>query len=426
MDQIVDYLESGQERVKFPDRFAKQIRNHPYLTQLDGEGMFDMQQQQENAWKQQEKEHIVKEMAEKGTQSAPEIRATMSRSSSSQDGSSQTQSKATRGQETQTDAKRAVDQGTDPTTQFFDISEDIRKKTEDERMREEQKKANVRKQVEHNLGENPGTIPFIETRASSSQGYSSMYIPGPRISIEHRLTGEQAYTSKVTQGPRFTMEQNLKREQGYTSQTTQGPRVEHNLRKEQYYTSETTQGPRFTMEQNLRREQGYTSKTTAKAPVRRRIRIKRRDIDQPMPDPNEGQNAPKREPSAHPEAPGSKKGPGQNAPKMDPSSSSSGPAASSSSGPAASSSSGPAASSSGPAASSSSGPAASSSSGPAASAAKKGDKKDAVKKDTVKQPIPPRPAHATDADKNNTLKYWERQNKTKLVDQITKDRKSVV
>jgi hypothetical protein len=74
---IVDYISNGQETVKYPDRLAKFMRNHPYLTQLDGEGMTEMQEQQENMWKEQEKEHRVKELSSRGTQSAPEVRAQM-------------------------------------------------------------------------------------------------------------------------------------------------------------------------------------------------------------------------------------------------------------------------------------------------------------------------------------------------------------
>ena len=39
MQQIVDYLNFGQEKMQVPDREAKQIRNHPFMTQLD---FFDM------------------------------------------------------------------------------------------------------------------------------------------------------------------------------------------------------------------------------------------------------------------------------------------------------------------------------------------------------------------------------------------------
>jgi hypothetical protein len=78
-EAIVDYLANGQEKTKFPNRLAKIIRNHPYLTQLDHIGMWEMEEQQENAWKEKEKEHRVKELSSKGTQSAPEARTEMRR-----------------------------------------------------------------------------------------------------------------------------------------------------------------------------------------------------------------------------------------------------------------------------------------------------------------------------------------------------------
>ena len=40
MEELVSYLANHQETTRFPDREAKQIRNHPYMTQLD---FFDMQ-----------------------------------------------------------------------------------------------------------------------------------------------------------------------------------------------------------------------------------------------------------------------------------------------------------------------------------------------------------------------------------------------
>ena len=70
---IVNYLAYGQETIRYPDRLAKIIRNHPYLTQLDGEGMMEMQEQQENAWKQQEKENRIKML--KSDMSAGAMRA---------------------------------------------------------------------------------------------------------------------------------------------------------------------------------------------------------------------------------------------------------------------------------------------------------------------------------------------------------------
>ncbi len=62
-EEIVDYLEHGQEKIRYPNRRAKQMRESPYLTQLDGEGMMDMHVQQLNAMKEQQKEHAIRKIA---------------------------------------------------------------------------------------------------------------------------------------------------------------------------------------------------------------------------------------------------------------------------------------------------------------------------------------------------------------------------
>ena len=46
MMQIVNYLENGQEKMTYPDREAKFVRNHPFMTQLE---FFDMQEDQQRA-----------------------------------------------------------------------------------------------------------------------------------------------------------------------------------------------------------------------------------------------------------------------------------------------------------------------------------------------------------------------------------------
>lgn len=49
-EQILNYLTYGQENIVFPDREAKLVRNHPFMTQLD---FFDMQEDQKNQWEEQ-------------------------------------------------------------------------------------------------------------------------------------------------------------------------------------------------------------------------------------------------------------------------------------------------------------------------------------------------------------------------------------
>ncbi len=68
MMQIVDYLESGQEKMTYPDREAKFIRNHHFMTQLE---FFDLQEDQERAWEgEQRKKEAEQVPAEQGTSAA--------------------------------------------------------------------------------------------------------------------------------------------------------------------------------------------------------------------------------------------------------------------------------------------------------------------------------------------------------------------
>jgi hypothetical protein len=60
MEQIVDYLANGQPKVKFPNREAKRIREHPYMTQLD---FFDMQDSQKTVWEDQKRKEEAKRIA---------------------------------------------------------------------------------------------------------------------------------------------------------------------------------------------------------------------------------------------------------------------------------------------------------------------------------------------------------------------------
>ena len=73
MEQIVNYLNFGQEKMKVLDREAKQIRNHPFMTQLD---FFDMQEDQEKQWEEQKKHHQAMELARTMGMSAAQFQAT--------------------------------------------------------------------------------------------------------------------------------------------------------------------------------------------------------------------------------------------------------------------------------------------------------------------------------------------------------------
>ena len=67
MMQIVNYLENGQERMAYPDREAKFVRNHPFMTQLD---FFDMQEDQHRAWETEVRKQEAQQVAAAGGGSA--------------------------------------------------------------------------------------------------------------------------------------------------------------------------------------------------------------------------------------------------------------------------------------------------------------------------------------------------------------------
>ena len=59
-EQLVNYLNFGQETVVYPDRQARLIRNHPFMTQLD---FFDTQEDQERAWAEQTRQREAVQLA---------------------------------------------------------------------------------------------------------------------------------------------------------------------------------------------------------------------------------------------------------------------------------------------------------------------------------------------------------------------------
>ena len=63
-DELIGYLEYGQEKINYPDRFFKQLRETPQLSNLlDGEGMTvkDLEEQQLNQMKEIQKEHAIQQ-----------------------------------------------------------------------------------------------------------------------------------------------------------------------------------------------------------------------------------------------------------------------------------------------------------------------------------------------------------------------------
>ena len=67
---FVDYLANRQENVRYPDRFAKQIREHPYLTQLEGEGMLAVEEMDRKRAEEDYRERTARQLANQNNVSA--------------------------------------------------------------------------------------------------------------------------------------------------------------------------------------------------------------------------------------------------------------------------------------------------------------------------------------------------------------------
>ena len=145
MWEIIHYLTYNQEKQQFPDREAKQIREHPYMTQLD---FFDMQEDQKRAWEGHKREQEAKTVSQETQTSVAELQAVA--------GASTTGNVPT-------------------TTQFHFPGSGPDEEMEADREEEAQVNihsflnwGNIRRRAESSLSENSGTVPSIFAAASAS------------------------------------------------------------------------------------------------------------------------------------------------------------------------------------------------------------------------------------------------------------------
>ena len=47
-EQMIDYLQNDQELIKYPNRYYRQLRDSPWLSQIDGEDQNEIEAQQLN------------------------------------------------------------------------------------------------------------------------------------------------------------------------------------------------------------------------------------------------------------------------------------------------------------------------------------------------------------------------------------------
>ncbi len=47
-NELIDYLETDQPKIRYPNRLATFLRNSPYLSQFDNESWIDLEEQEQN------------------------------------------------------------------------------------------------------------------------------------------------------------------------------------------------------------------------------------------------------------------------------------------------------------------------------------------------------------------------------------------
>ena len=73
-EQMIDYLQNDQELIKYPNRYYRQLRDSPWLTQIDGEDQNEIEAQQLNEAKIVQRETYITEAAQSMGMSAQEAR----------------------------------------------------------------------------------------------------------------------------------------------------------------------------------------------------------------------------------------------------------------------------------------------------------------------------------------------------------------
>ena len=112
-EELINYLHTDQEIIRYPDRYAKQLRESPYLTQLDGEGLGEMQEQRERQFIEEQRENTIRQVASATNKSVSQIRAeTAHRESFSQTETVAPDVKMSATSDTQTDNPVMANSGT--------------------------------------------------------------------------------------------------------------------------------------------------------------------------------------------------------------------------------------------------------------------------------------------------------------------------
>ena len=189
-NELINYLEVEQPKIKFPDRTATFLRNSHYLSQFDG-NLLDLEEQEKNFEKEKLKESEIRKIAAETKTTAALLRTTKTRGtqiggSSSSGTQTETYRPTTTTGDTQTDPPLETGTQTErpKTPQIFNIAQDDKSDTAmeeadaameeadaaEQRLREQEERRNqmIKNLASKNLGEIVTDLPYLPSSSASS------------------------------------------------------------------------------------------------------------------------------------------------------------------------------------------------------------------------------------------------------------------
>ena len=170
-NELINYLEFEQPKIKYPDRRATFLRNSPYLSQFDGDSWIDLEEQEQNINKEKLKEMEVQKVS-KETQATAQLERIKQRiqgikRTTMQLKQSQANRRANRGM--YVDITKG---GDTPITQMFDMTvddatdaamADAEAAEQEARTQAQSNLQNILSKVSRSLQENDVDMPYLNT-----------------------------------------------------------------------------------------------------------------------------------------------------------------------------------------------------------------------------------------------------------------------
>ena len=188
---LIDYLESKQEKIKFPNRDAKFVRDSPQYQSLLNEGFVEVEEQQLKQIKEEQAEHAVIRTANDTNETAKEVKVVAAQTQTDKPLIVKTNSRATQSLDVKT--KSTYSQAS---PQIFDMTvndnmskfkQDVESVEDTQQQNKQHQEQNINRIIQNHLKDEatPGTTDFAHKIASSAASMASSSIQSIGQGLRH-------------------------------------------------------------------------------------------------------------------------------------------------------------------------------------------------------------------------------------------------